>query len=44
MKTDTHLRYFAQFFVESETFQTKVLEKSKYTFYVQNILFKNRVA
>ena len=41
MKTNIHLwQYCAHFFLESETFQTKTVEK---LFYVQCFFFENRV-
>ena len=40
MKTYVHLWYLAEFFLESAMFQTKVVEKIKAHFYVQQLLPK----
>jgi len=40
MKTNIRLwQYRAQFFLESETFQTNIVDKSKEIFYVQYVFF-----
>jgi hypothetical protein len=40
MKTFRHLwKYLAEFFLEWETFQIKVVEKSKHTSYFQSFFF-----
>ena len=43
MKTARHfLPYFAQFFLEWEIFQPKVVEEMNGTFFVQLLFFENR--
>jgi hypothetical protein len=43
MKTNTRFwKYLAQFLLEWETFKTKLLKKSKHTFYIKSLFLQNR--